>query len=188
MCYRAPAIGLDFLGASPFRRENPDYRLLDFLGFPWNLSSETRLINGLRGYNRKNIFAGLFPVASAQPGAALTSGARRYGSLIGQAYPDFRFPAINCPPKPPPSCWPQFKRYETRVSAGGSSRAAIDRELGSHHAAALARKLPSQSAAGRVSRRGSGRNNSALRRSPAPPESEGMARRHRSRTHSNRPF
>jgi hypothetical protein len=34
---------------------------LDFLGFPWILSSETRLINGLRGLKREQIFLALFP-------------------------------------------------------------------------------------------------------------------------------
>jgi hypothetical protein len=60
-------IGLDFLGASPVRRESPVYRLLDFLGFPWNLSSESRLFNGLRGINRQKFFVTLLSVAAAAP-------------------------------------------------------------------------------------------------------------------------
>jgi hypothetical protein len=32
---------------------------LDFLGFPWILSSETRLINGLHGINRERFFLAL---------------------------------------------------------------------------------------------------------------------------------
>jgi hypothetical protein len=55
---------LDFLGAWPFRREKPFYRLLDFLGFPWNLSSESRLINGLRGTNDQKFFLSLLAVAA----------------------------------------------------------------------------------------------------------------------------
>ena len=39
--------GLGFLGASLFRCENPRRELLDFLGFPWILSSEMSLFNGL---------------------------------------------------------------------------------------------------------------------------------------------
>jgi hypothetical protein len=34
---------------------------LDFLGFPWILSSESRLFNGLRGWKRGNFFLALFP-------------------------------------------------------------------------------------------------------------------------------
>jgi hypothetical protein len=34
---------------------------LDFLGFPWILSSESSLINGLRGINRENFFLAVFP-------------------------------------------------------------------------------------------------------------------------------
>ena len=47
---------LDFLGPWPFRHENPNLWLLDSLGFPWILSSESRLINGLRGINRAKFF------------------------------------------------------------------------------------------------------------------------------------
>ena len=47
---------LGFLGSPPIRCENPHQRLLDFLGFPWILSFELRLINGLRGTNRARIF------------------------------------------------------------------------------------------------------------------------------------
>jgi hypothetical protein len=79
-------IGLDFLGASPVRHENPVLRLLDFLGFPWNLSSESGLINGLRGINRQKIFSGLFPVASAHPDGGITLGARRYWIAHGSSF------------------------------------------------------------------------------------------------------
>jgi hypothetical protein len=81
---------LDFLGAPPVRRENPVYRLLDFLGFPWILSSESKLINGLHGINRQKFFWGPLSVASAPPGRWLTILARgEAGSLMAQAYPDF---------------------------------------------------------------------------------------------------
>jgi hypothetical protein len=46
----AHPVDLGFLGAWPFRYENPRSGVLDFLGFPWILSSESRLINGLRGF------------------------------------------------------------------------------------------------------------------------------------------
>jgi hypothetical protein len=38
-----------------FAAKHPDY-LLDFLGFPWILSSESRLFNGLRGIKRGKFF------------------------------------------------------------------------------------------------------------------------------------
>jgi hypothetical protein len=37
---------------------------LDFLGFPWILSSESSLINGLRGTNREDFFIAVFPRVS----------------------------------------------------------------------------------------------------------------------------
>jgi hypothetical protein len=41
---------LGFLGDSLFRCQNPRIWGLEKLGFPWILSCETSLINGLRGY------------------------------------------------------------------------------------------------------------------------------------------
>jgi hypothetical protein len=41
-------VRLDCLGRGPFRREIPVFMGLEKLGFPWILSSETRLINNLR--------------------------------------------------------------------------------------------------------------------------------------------
>jgi hypothetical protein len=55
--------GLDCLGASPFPFENPRFEVLDFLGFPWILSSETRLTNGLRGIFLEKFFPRLFASA-----------------------------------------------------------------------------------------------------------------------------
>ena len=43
---------LGFLGSWPFGRENPRLWGLEKLGFPWILSSESRLFNGLRGILR----------------------------------------------------------------------------------------------------------------------------------------
>jgi hypothetical protein len=51
---------LDFLGPWLFRFENPRFRGLDFLGFPWILSSESRLINGLHGIFVEKFFVALF--------------------------------------------------------------------------------------------------------------------------------
>jgi hypothetical protein len=52
----------------PFRCEKPRFRLLDFLGIPWILSSEMRLINGLRGIFSGKFFASPHPRGSAGPG------------------------------------------------------------------------------------------------------------------------
>jgi hypothetical protein len=58
-----PIIRLDFLGPWPLRREDPHSWLLDYLGFPWILSSESRLINGLRGLKRAKVFLAASSVA-----------------------------------------------------------------------------------------------------------------------------
>jgi hypothetical protein len=74
---------------------------LSALGFPWiSLESlASRLINWLRGINDQKFFRVLLTVASVPPGRWLTILARGQArSLIGQAYPDFRFSAINCRP------------------------------------------------------------------------------------------
>jgi hypothetical protein len=63
---------LGFLGRWPFRREDPNFWLLDFLGFPWILSSESRLINGLRGINGAPIF---------HAASSAASGAERDGAV-----------------------------------------------------------------------------------------------------------
>ncbi len=55
------SIDLDFLGACPFRRKYPRKRGLDLFGFPWILSSESSLFNGLHGKTDGNFFSLLFP-------------------------------------------------------------------------------------------------------------------------------
>jgi hypothetical protein len=52
---------LGFLGLGHFAREDPISWLLDSLGFPWILSSESRLINGLRGKSEQKFFTPLLP-------------------------------------------------------------------------------------------------------------------------------
>ena len=52
---RGISANLGFLGPWPFGGENPHTSLLDLLGFPWILSSESRLISGLH-----RIFAEIF--------------------------------------------------------------------------------------------------------------------------------
>ena len=53
----AGAVSLGCLGAWPFRSEFPCFSVLDFLGFPWILSSESRLINGLHGIFAEKFFS-----------------------------------------------------------------------------------------------------------------------------------
>src|ERR1700722_383950 len=60
----AGAVGLDCLGPCPFRSEFPYFLVLDFLGFPWILSSETRLINGLHGISLRKFFLSVLPLRS----------------------------------------------------------------------------------------------------------------------------
>jgi hypothetical protein len=66
--------GLDFLGASPFGCESPAFELLDSFGFPWILSSESRLFNGLREINAE-IFSGAFAAGVD----VVTTGSRDLG-------------------------------------------------------------------------------------------------------------
>jgi hypothetical protein len=61
----AAGIHLGFLASWLFRCEGSPIRGLDFLGFPWILSSESRLINGLRGKKRERIFLGAFRAVSS---------------------------------------------------------------------------------------------------------------------------
>jgi hypothetical protein len=57
---------LDLLAPSLFRLENLRFRGLDFLGFPWILSSEARLINGLHGISLKNFSWSFCPSGRSQ--------------------------------------------------------------------------------------------------------------------------
>jgi hypothetical protein len=54
---------LGFLGPWPFGCETAHKSLLDSLGFPWILSSESRFINGLCGIFAQRIFPRAFPLA-----------------------------------------------------------------------------------------------------------------------------
>jgi hypothetical protein len=62
-----------FLAAGCFRRQSPRPGLLDFLGFPWILSSEISLFNGLRGIFEIIFFMG--SLAQAGRGRAPRTGA-----------------------------------------------------------------------------------------------------------------
>jgi hypothetical protein len=60
-----------------FRCENPRFCLLDSFGFPWILSSESSLFNGLRWKIDENFFSGLFPgFCSAGMGADILACGR----------------------------------------------------------------------------------------------------------------
>jgi hypothetical protein len=80
---------LDFLGAWPFGFENPHVCVLDFLGFPWILSSESNLFNELRGIKRGNFFLALFLMRWAL--RALTKQSRPCGAqdVHGATLADF---------------------------------------------------------------------------------------------------
>jgi hypothetical protein len=55
----AESARLDFLGAERLTYENKRNPLLVFLGFPWILSSESRLINEVCGIFEERIFSPL---------------------------------------------------------------------------------------------------------------------------------
>jgi hypothetical protein len=59
------SIDLDFLGPSRFCPRTARKQGLDFLGFPWILSSESRLFNGLRGILREENFSRPFAARAA---------------------------------------------------------------------------------------------------------------------------
>src|SRR5258708_2165032 len=61
----AGSLNLGFLGRWPFRNEFPYFRGFDFLGFPWILSSESRLINGLRWIFAERFFSAVCAPTSA---------------------------------------------------------------------------------------------------------------------------
>jgi hypothetical protein len=63
---------------------------LDSLGFPWILSSESRLFNGLRGLKRRKVLAHAFSMVLEAPQRApvlLACGSA--GLFMGQAYLSF---------------------------------------------------------------------------------------------------
>ena len=64
------ASGLGFLGGWLFRRQSPRFRALDFLGFPWILSSEMSLFNGLRWIFEINFFMARFGPRGGAAGPA----------------------------------------------------------------------------------------------------------------------
>jgi hypothetical protein len=81
---------LGFLGVWPFGREGPRGGGLDSLGFPWILSSESRLFNGLHGFSWEEFFSFPFPPGSEITGIGdkvLACGSA--GLFMAQAYPAF---------------------------------------------------------------------------------------------------
>jgi hypothetical protein len=56
------SIRLGFLGDRPFRYGNHLFGLLDFLGFPWILSSESSLFNGYAGFSLDHFSSRFFPI------------------------------------------------------------------------------------------------------------------------------
>ena len=58
-----------FLVDSRLAAKTPDFRRLDFLGFPWILLSETSVFNWLSRIFVENIFASLFPVENPLNGS-----------------------------------------------------------------------------------------------------------------------
>jgi hypothetical protein len=81
--------GLGFLGTAPFAYENPSFWGLVFLGFPWILSYESLVINGLREIFARNFFL-RFVVANAPSKRRPDDPAcEKDGLVIRQAYFNF---------------------------------------------------------------------------------------------------
>ena len=72
--------------AWPFGGENPCLWGLDKLGFPWIPSSETRLINGLRGIFGEKVFRGVSPRPRSRNGRVRSRSFGRAGLFMAQAY------------------------------------------------------------------------------------------------------
>jgi hypothetical protein len=101
---------LDFLGSWPIRRESPCLWALEKLGFPWILSSESSLFNGLSG-----IFAGINfsrPFArdglSAETGVSLL-GMQKRRSTHGNSLTQFLIFCNQLPTEPFPPLWLRSK-------------------------------------------------------------------------------
>jgi hypothetical protein len=86
-----PSVRLDSLGPYPFRRKNPPLSLLDFLGFPWILSCETRLINGLHGKIAQKFFASLFLWRGAPEREHTVEASRKRRLIHGTSLVQFPF-------------------------------------------------------------------------------------------------
>jgi hypothetical protein len=96
---RGPAactIDLDFLGPSRFCPGKPRKQGLDFLGFPWILSSESILFNGLRGFCRKKISSALLPPGDAAGGRSRHLTMQKCSMAHRASLTHFCFSAINC--------------------------------------------------------------------------------------------
>jgi hypothetical protein len=72
---------LVFLGQSLFGRENTRQPPLDFLGFPWILSSESSIFNGLREILAEKSFRGPFA-----PWSVRSAEGRQRGYAEAQKY------------------------------------------------------------------------------------------------------
>ena len=79
----ASALDLGFLGRRRFPCENRHLGLLDSLGFPWILSSESRLFNGLHGIFAEKNFARASPGVEPPARAGRTCGVQKGGVAHG---------------------------------------------------------------------------------------------------------
>jgi len=73
---------LDFLGAPLFRSKTGLESVDSGLGFPWILSCESGLINGLRGIFAQKFFARLFPGVEWREDGRRTVEAKRSGKIV----------------------------------------------------------------------------------------------------------
>jgi len=90
-----------FSWPAPFRCQDKVYGLLDFLGFPWILSSETRLINGLRAILAAREFRAAFPArARRAERAPSVLGMRKGRTVHAASLARFLILSINCSFRP----------------------------------------------------------------------------------------
>jgi hypothetical protein len=129
---------LGFLGSSLFRYQTQGLSLLDLLGFPWILSCESRLLNGLHVINRQEIFHPAFlietSVGTADPRFGMARNECSSGKL--NAASDFLQEIAACPSRLADS----IRRSGAEMGAAEGSEILPDAP-GRHAAASASRGL-----------------------------------------------
>jgi hypothetical protein len=124
--------GLGFLGPSRFRRKKP---LFMRVGFPWILSSESRLFNWLQAKSARKYFSRCFPLAERSVGARARCLADAEGGTgHGESVPWFLVFRKRLSPRHSPSAiepWPGATPWTLR-RAGLTARARAGISAGAH--------------------------------------------------------
>jgi hypothetical protein len=109
-----PRAVLGFLGPTAFRREGPHSWGLDCLGFPWILSSASRLFNGLRGMGGGDCSRALPLAERPRNGARVLWPTRKMGLVMGESVT--RLPFFRKRLSSPPFAFSRLNPKATRAS------------------------------------------------------------------------